>query len=435
MSVAVVFIIFLICMAVSLSLGLSMIFPLLVGLVLFCALAVRKGFTIKELAAVSKDSLHDSFIVVGILILVGCLTGLWRACGTIAYFVTVGVSMMPPKLFILAAFLLNAAMSYAFGTSFGVTATAGVIIMSIARAGGVNPVLAGAAVMSGVYVGDRGSPAASSANLVAVLTHTDMRSNVRRMFRTSIIPFIICCVFYLLLSFFYPMERADAEVLGKLAQEFNLSWFCLIPAVLMIILPFCRVSIRLSMAVSMAASFVIGVSVQKLSVLSCLKFMLFGFAPRNAELSSMLSGGGIISMLEICVILLISGSYGGIFRATGLLQPLTGALEKLADKTGRFAAMLVLGAGVCAVFCNQTIGVIMQNQLSSTLYGDSEEEKNEKMIDIENSAILIAGLVPWCIACSVPLAMLGVGYKAIPFSMYLWLVPLYNLIYRVKHKN
>lgn len=47
------------------------------------------------------------------------------------------------------------------------------------------------------------------------------------------------------------------------------------------------------------------------------------------------------------------------------------------------------------------------------------------MLDIENSAILEAGLVPWCIACSVPLAMLGADYRSALAGFYLWLVPLW----------
>ena len=45
-------------------------------------------------------------------------------------------------------------------------------------------------------------------------------------------------------------------------------------------------------------------------------------------------------------------------------------------------------------------------------------------MDLENTAITLAGLVPWSIASTVPLAMLGVGAGALPFSVFLWLVPL-----------
>ncbi|MDO5445077.1 MAG: Na+/H+ antiporter NhaC family protein [Eubacteriales bacterium] len=427
MDLLAAFFLFILCMALCLSADLTMILPLAAGFVLFSAVAVRRGFLLKSVLRFAAGSFKESFIVIRILLLIGCLTGMWRLSGTVAYFVSFGVSVIPARLFLLAAFLLAAVMSFALGTSFGVTATAGVILISIARAGGVDPVLASGAILSGVYVGDRGSPAASSGNLVAVLTHTDMRKNVRAMLKTSFVPFLVCCVIYYFLSVRAPMSTIDASVLEQLEEEFSLKWYCILPAVLMIILPFAGLSIKLSMAVSLAVSAVVAVAVQKCGITECLTAMILGFEPRNAELAGMLSGGGVFSMLEVCVILLISCSYGNIFRETGLLSGVNTKLRMLADRIGRFPVMLLLGFGVSALFCNQTIGAIMQSNLSEELYGESEEEKSRKMIDMENSVILIAGLVPWCIASSVPLSMLGANPGAIPFAFYLWLLPLWWL--------
>ena len=418
-------------MVLCLIADITMILPLAIGFVLFTLTAMHRGFAGKDVLRSTADSLGESFIVIRILLLIGCLTGTWRLSGTVAYFVTFGVSVIPPRLFLLAAFLLAAVMSFALGTSFGVTATAGVILMSIARAGGVDPVLAAGAILSGVYVGDRGSPAASSGNLVAVLTHTDMRKNVRLMLKTSLVPFFLCCVLYGLLSAKSPMQEADTAILAMLENEFRLEWLCLIPAVLMIVLPFCKVSIKLSMGISLLASAAVAFFVEGNSVSEILKAMILGYKPENPGLSEMLSGGGIVSMLEVCVILLISCSYGTIFRSTRLLADVNSGMKKLADRIGRFPVMVLLGFGVSAVFCNQTIGGIMQSNLSDELYGDSDEEKTDKMIDMENSVIVIAGVVPWCIACSVPLSMLGGNAKSIPYALYMWLVTLWWLLVRM----
>ena len=56
--------------------------------------------------------------------------------------------------------------------------------------------------------------------------------------------------------------------------------------------------------------------------------------------------------------------------------------------------------------------------------GSRYENKEELAMDIENSGILIAGLIPWSIACSIPLSMLGSDYRAIPFAFLLWLIPI-----------
>lgn len=423
MDFIIVFLIFIACMAASLMTSVSMVWPLAVGFLLFAGVAVKRGFTPKQVLSFAGGSFRDSLIVVRILFLIGCLTGSWRISGTVAYFVTLGVQLIPPSVFLLAAFLLASFMSFALGTSFGVTATAGVILISIARAGGINPILAAGAIFSGVYVGDRGSPAASSGNLVAVLTHTDMRKNVREMLKTSIIPFLLCCILYAGLSLLSPMQTMDTTILRQLGEEFTLSWYCLIPAVLMILLPFCGVKVQWSMIVSLTASILVSVFVQQQSLLTCLKTVVMGFAPKNAALTGMLAGGGIASMVEVCIILMISGTYGGIFQRTDMLAGLTEKLLLGAKKIGRFPLMLIMSFLISGLFCNQTIGIIMQNQLAAGLYGETPEECSRKMLDIENSMVVVAGLVPWCIASSVPLAMLGVGARAIPFGFYLWLIP------------
>lgn len=422
MDLLIVFLLFLGCMALCLALGVTMLLPLGIGFMLFSVLALRRGYTLSQIFKMAAGTLPESFIVIRIMVLIGCLTGLWRGCGTIAYFVIGGVRLMPPGVFLLAAFLLSMVMSYALGTSFGVTATCGVILMAIARAGGVDPLLAAGAIYSGVYVGDRGSPAASSGNLVAAITGTDMRHNVRRMLPSSVAPILLCCVLYGLLSVFCPMETADVSVLAELEGAFRLHWTCLVPAVLMLVLPFCGVPVRWSMVASILASFAVAMAVQGQSFSQALWTMTAGYTPEDAGLSEMLSGGGIVSMLEVCGILAISGTYGGIFRETELLSGVTEKLKILAGRIGRYPAMLLLSLVLCAMFCNQTISTIMQNQLAAPLYGP--EERTEKMLDLENSVIVTAALIPWCIACSVPFGMLGVGPKALLYGFYPILLPL-----------
>lgn len=405
-----------------------MIIFMLIIFALLAGYALYKGYSLREIAKMALPGVKDCLIVIVVLMLIGCLTGLWRASGTVAYFITAGISIMPPSMFILFAFLLTSAMSFAIGTSFGVAATAGVILMSIARAGGVNPVPVAGAIMSGLYVGDRGSPAASSAALVAALTGTTQSRNIRMMLRTGIVPFLICIILYAAMSFSFPLNASDSSVTDSLRSAFTLKRLCILPAILMIVLPFLKVPVKLSMLVDIVISFLLTVFIQKASVLSALKAMILGYTPDNPELAAMLSGGGMISMLNVCVILIISGTFGGILRETGLLAGIDARLSKYRGKKVRFPIMCLLSLACCAVLCNQTIGAIIVNQLSGGLYGDGEEEKYARMIDIEDSVILLAGLIPWCIACSVPLTTIGVGAVAVPLAFYLWLIPLCRII-------
>ena len=98
MDLIVSFVLFIACMAASLVAGFSMLVPLALGFVLFAALAVRRGFSVREVLRLAAKSLRESFVVIGILLLIGCLTGMWRCSGTVAYFVTLGVSILPKSV-------------------------------------------------------------------------------------------------------------------------------------------------------------------------------------------------------------------------------------------------------------------------------------------------------------------------------------------------
>lgn len=47
---------------------------------------------------------------------------------------------------------------------------------------------------------------------------------------------------------------------------------------------------------------------------------------------------------------------------------------------------------------------------------------------LENTVILLAALVPWNIAGSVPVMTLGVNSHCLFFAFYLYLIPIWNLL-------
>lgn len=436
MDLVLAFLAFIAAMIAGLLTGTSMILAMLVGLAAFTLAALHRNFRSRDIFGLCLKGMRESMVVVLIMLLIGCLTSLWRQSGTIAYFTYYGIRIIPPKIFILAAFLLAALMAYALGTSFGVAGTIGVILMTIARAGGVSTAMVGGAILSGLYFGDRGSPAASSASLVANETGTDAGKNFRRMLKSSLLPMALCTLIYAALSLFSYPEHVDSALLNDFALEFNLSPLCLLPTVLLLALAFAGMKIKYVMAVDILASIALTAALQGGALADILRMMLAGYAPRRAALAPILSGGGLVSMLEIVALLLLSSGCAGIFEGTHMLASIERALQKLAARIGRFPAMVAASLGICAVFCNQTIGIIMCRQCMGGNYASTPEGRVELMLDIENSVVVLAGLVPWCIACSVPLRMMGLTLGALPFAAYLYLLPLcWHLTLRLRRRR
>ena len=103
------------------------------GLALFCIYALRHGSSPKQLGAMLMVGVKKALVVILALLVIGMLTASWMLCGTIPYLVCLGMKLIQPKLFILCAFLLCAAISFLIGTAFGTANTMGVVLMTIAR--------------------------------------------------------------------------------------------------------------------------------------------------------------------------------------------------------------------------------------------------------------------------------------------------------------
>lgn len=424
MDLLIAFILFMAVMLAALIKDFSMVIALLVGLVAFTAVGLKRGFGFRELCRMGAGGARDSLIVIEVMFVIGFLTAVWRVSGTITIFVYYGIRIITPPLFLIIAFLLSCLLSYALGTSFGVAGTVGVIFMTLARSGGVDPVLTAGVLMSGIYFGDRCSPVSSSANMVAAVTGTKIFDNVKMMMRTGILPLIICTAIYIVVSVLNPITHVDSELLSAFESEFNLSLWAFVPAVLMLLLPLFKVSVLISMAASIVSGILVAWLAQGVSLPEVLRICILGYECEGGGLGTLLNGGGLVSMLEIVVILLISCTYSGIFNGTGMLENLQARISQGCSKIGRYSMMLLLSFGSAAVFCNQTIATLMCSDLLSKPYEDADASRQELAIDMENSVILIACFIPWSIGCSVPLSFFGMDYHALHYAVYMYALPI-----------
>lgn len=424
MELLLAFGIFMACVVGCMARGLSLAWALLVGFFCFFVVGLRRGNSAGAMVKMAAKGMNTAAKVLRILLLIGLLTALWRAGGTVAFFVRVGVSLITPRTFVLVAFLLPAVFGMAFGSSFGVVGTAGIILMAIARSGGANPVVTAGAVISGIYVGERLSPASSSAAMTAAVSGADQRLFQNRMWRDTPVPFVLTLVLYGGLSVLYPIEQVDARIISALEEGFQLSWLTALPAVALLALPWLKVSTVRSIAASCVLSALCALFLQGMEMGEVLRACVLGYRAVQPELTEIMSGGGLISMASVVIIVILSCAYSGMFSGTGLLEPVTGRIGPLIDRVGLFAVHILASLVTCALFCNQTVGIVLNAQLVEEEYRRRGLEPAELAANIGNSVINLAGLVPWAIAASVPLSTLEVGPSALAFAFYLYLLPL-----------
>ena len=403
----------------SIMAGVSIIWALIAGYVIFFLYAARNGKSVKEILRLSLRGIYEARNILIAFALIGMLTASWRASGTIASIICYALPLIKPSSFLAMVFIVNSLISFLTGTSFGTAATMGVICMTMANAMGVNPMLSGGAILSGIFFGDRCSPVSTSALLVADLTKTKVMDNIPEMMRTSLLPFALSLCLYFLLSL--PLSRLEpsgADITEIFYANFHIGLLPLLPAFLMLLLSLMHLSTKATMSISIISALVICLYSEDMKASAIPSLLLYGFVSQGDTALSIINGGGMRSMANVALIVAISSSYSPILQETGLLDNIQHAIGKA--KIRPSLSITLVSTITCMIACNQTLATMLTHQLCSTLIKD----KKNMAIALENTVIVIAALIPWSIAGSVPLTVIKAPNISILASFYLYLLPL-----------
>jgi NhaC family Na+:H+ antiporter len=362
--------------------------------------------------------------VLTILLLIGAVTATWMAAGTVPAIVSYGIRLINPHWFILAAFLLTSLVSLLIGTSFGAAGTIGLALMIMAKGSAVNSHLIAGAVIAGAYFGDRCSPMSSSAHLVATITRTDLYRNLQNMLHTSLLPFGVTCLLYGGCSWLYPVQTRDSGLQAELSRCFDLNGIVLLPAIVILILALLRVEVKRSMGISIAVAMGLAIAYQHYSPWQVLQFAIGGFhLDVETPIQAIVAGGGMISMAKVCGIVVISTAIAGILAGTQALQIVDRFLETARSRSQLFLSTTLISIAASAFGCTQTIGILLTEQLVRQKYAASIPS-DQLALDLENTVVVLAPLVPWNIAGLVPATVLMTDWQFIPYAFYLYLIPL-----------
>ena len=405
-------------------LDVNILIALVIGLAIFLVYGRLKKFSWGELLKMSLSGVRTVRNILIIFMLIGFLTALWRASGTIAVIICCAARLIHPSIFLLMAFLLNCGVSVLTGTSFGTSATMGVITMTMANTMQVDPFLTGGAILSGVYFGDRCSPVSTSALLVSELTDTNIFDNIKLMLRTAWVPFFLTCAIYLGLGLMSRQSAGVMDVEALFSRAFDLHWLALLPAAAILLLSAFRVNVKRAMLTSILLSLLVCLTIQGVSPAQLPDLLLNGYHSQDAQLAEMLNGGGLLSMVRVAAIVCLSSSYAGIFKGTGLLNGAKAAVTRLSTKITPFGAIIVTATLTGMVACNQTLCIMLTDQLCREL----EPDDQTFAIHLENSSVVISPLIPWCIAGAVPIATVGAPTACLLAACFLYLVPIWHFI-------
>ena len=396
---------------------------------------LKNGHTWEEISKSSGSALASVSTPFFILFGVGALIGTWNMSGTIPTMVYYGIQLLHPSYFYVAAFAICGIISLGIGSSWTTAATMGVGLVGLASMVGVSPVITAGAVISGSYVGDKLSPLSETTVLTAELAGIDVLTHIRAMIWSSGPAAIIALIAFTVLSLREGgvVHTVDtASELSKLNQIFWITPLNLLPLLLLVVLSFRKV--RASLAILASALFagfmatvlqrpamsqlVSGSYWAPLSYLRGVWLVMANGYHLNSgvpEIDSLLSRGGMRSMLPTLWIIIGAVVFGTLLEEFNLLGKLINPILERAKTTGSLIAAVVGTAiGLNIVAADQYIALV----LPIRLYGGAFEKRGLKPQNLSRPAAdagtVTSALVPWN-SCGAFMA----GTLGIPTMLYL----------------
>lgn len=200
----------------------------------------------------------------------------------------------------------------------------------------------------------------------------------------------------------------------------------LIPALLILILSLLKIDVKVTMLASVVAAAAICLLYQHMPLAQLPRLLVMSYHTADAQIASMLNGGGVRFMLNVAAIVCLSSSYAGIFAGTGLLDSLKARVAALGGRTSAFFVVFCVSVAAAIIACNQTLTIMLTHQVCGTVEPDAQQFA----VDLGDTAVVLAPLVPWSIAGAVPLASIGAPTVCLAAACYPYALPLWQLLVR-----
>jgi len=274
----------------------------------------------------------------------------------------------------------------------------------------------------------------SSANLTAIITKTNLYDNIKEMIITLLPVFIVSLLFYYFLGEKYAVTYDTTDSINNikslLLSNFNISYVLLLPPAIVLGMSLFKINIRYNLVAGIVTAAFISSTYQNSNILEILKALILGFHPINTDLVKLISGGGLVAMKGILLIVGSATFFYGILQGTNMITPLTERFIKgISNIDSLIIRTVILGLLANIITLNQTLAVIIPGKSMAKAYDSFGVSRNILARTISDSSIVLAPLVPWNINGLVISVALGVSVlKYIPFSVLCYLLPVSTLI-------
>ncbi len=415
-------------------------------------IGVRNGHDWPSIQRAIVGGIATAMTAILILLCVGALIGTWMLAGTVPAMIYYGLKLLDPRVFYAASCLICALASVSTGSSWTTAGTLGIGLIGVALGLGLSPAITAGAIVSGAYFGDKMSPLSDSTNLAAAVVGTDLFTHIRHMVYTTTPSFIIALLLFagLGLASETPAEEVGGlETMAALETVFRLGPLALLPLAVVLLLAWWRFPplptiftgalLGAVQAVVLQPDVVVAfVNEPELSrSLALLKGAWSALAngyvsvTGNETVDSLLTRGGMSSMLTTVWLVLCALSFGAVLEHTGLLERLIRSLLAAAKSTGSLITSVLLTCiGTNVIAADQYIAIVLPGRMYQLEFRRRGLHVKNLSRAIEDAGTLTSPLVPWNTCGAYMAATLGVPtFLYLPFAFFNLINPLVSAGY------
>lgn len=408
----------------------------------------RNGYSWNDIEQGITDGISVALGAMLIILAVGALIGTWLLSGTVPTLIYFGLELLSPSVFYVASCIICAIVAVAIGSSWTTAATIGVALMGVAAGLELSPAITAGAIVSGAYFGDKMSPLSDTTNLAAAVSGTELFGHIRYMGYTTVPAFASALVLFAILGFNNESSVSLAALEGmqsELLNAFNISWLMLVPLVVLLVLAATRKPALPTVFLGALLGGVWAVIFQPDAIarmagesgaLATLKTVWLALTSGtvvetgNEDLDSLLSGGGMASMLNTIWLILSAMTFGAIMEKIGLLQRFIQAMLTAAKSTGSLVtATLFTCFGANVLTADQYMAIVLPGRMFKNEYRRRGLDPRVLSRTLEDSGTITSALIPWNTCGAYMFSVLAVSpFEYGMFAFFNLFTPLFAIL-------
>ncbi len=411
--------------------------PILVTTAFAAVVAIASGQKWEDIEGGILKTISMGMQSILILMIIGCIIGVWILSGVVPTMIFYGLKLISPGIFLVATCIICAIVSIATGSSWTTAGTVGIALLGVGAGLGIPAEVVAGAIISGAYFGDKMSPLSDTTNLAPAMAGTNLFEHIRHMVYTTGPSMIIACIIYAIMGSRYAGAELDTgainEMLQALSSNFNITPWLIIPPALVILMVVFKVPALPGLFGGVILGAVFASFFQGSGMTEIIKAAHTGFVAKTgiASIDSLLTRGGLDSMMGTVSLILIALSFGGVMESSGMLNAFAQKIISFAHTTGT----TVLSLFCTCIFCNiaagdQYLSVVIPGRMYKSIFRDRGLHPKNLSRCLEDFGTITSPLVPWNTCGAFMATALGVHPLAfLPYAFLNLINPIISIIY------